>query len=105
MRLLEKSRKKYHGSIIKYYRSIIKDSTMHEKRLLKQREKTIKTSQKDCLNITKNHIKYIAQKRVRYLGTRCPHHGQQLPSTRSADAHVVGCGCPCDGHKQTNRRA
>ena len=45
MRLLEKSRKKYHGSIIKYHRSIIKDSTMHEKRLLKQREKTIKTSQ------------------------------------------------------------
>ena len=41
MRLLGKNRKKYHGSIIKYYRSIIKDSTMHEKRLLKQREKTI----------------------------------------------------------------
>ena len=31
MRLLEKSRKKYHGSIIKYHRSIMKDSTMHEK--------------------------------------------------------------------------
>ena len=29
MRLLEKSRKKYHGSIIKDYRSIIKDSTKH----------------------------------------------------------------------------
>ena len=31
MRLLGKSRKKYHGSIMKCYRSIIKDSTMHEK--------------------------------------------------------------------------
>ena len=45
MRLPVKSRKKYHGSIMKCYRSIIKDCTMHEKRLLKQREKTIKTSQ------------------------------------------------------------
>ena len=45
MILLGKSRKKYHGSIIIDCRSIIKDSTMHEKRLLKQREKTIKTSQ------------------------------------------------------------
>ncbi len=35
MRLLVKSRKKYHGSIIKDYRSIIKDCTMHEKRQLK----------------------------------------------------------------------
>ena len=35
MRLLGKSRKKYHGSIMKCYRSIIKDSTMHEKRQLK----------------------------------------------------------------------
>lgn len=34
MRLLGKSRKKYHGSIIKCYRSIIKDCTMHEKNSL-----------------------------------------------------------------------
>ena len=98
MRLLGKSRKKYHGSIMKYCRSIIKDSTMHEKRLLKHQEKSVKTSQRD-------HKKNIAQKQVLYLGTRCPRFGQQLPSTRSADAHVVGCGCPCNGHKQTNRRA
>ena len=32
MRLLVKSRKKYHESIIKCYRSIIKDCTMHEKK-------------------------------------------------------------------------
>ena len=89
MRLLGKSRKKYHGSIMKCYRSIIKDSTMHEK---------------VSLNSSKTQ-KNIAQKQVLYLGTRCPHYGQQLPSTRSSDAHVVGCGCPCNGHKQTNRRA
>ena len=34
MILLGKSRKKYHGSIIK-------DSTMHEKRLLKHQEKSV----------------------------------------------------------------
>ena len=43
MRLLAKSRKKYHrsiikyhGSIIKYHRSIIKDDTMHAKSLFKR---------------------------------------------------------------------
>ena len=41
MRLLGKRRKKYHGSIIKDYKSIIKDSTMHEKRLLKHQEKSV----------------------------------------------------------------
>ncbi len=41
MRLLGKSRKKYHGSIIKDYKSIIKDSKMHEKRLLKHQEKSV----------------------------------------------------------------
>ena len=68
MRLLVKSRKKYHGSIIKCYRSIIKDSTIHEKKQFKHRKK-------DSLNSTKT-LKSIAQKRVRYLGTRCPHYGQ-----------------------------
>ena len=41
MRLLEKSRKKYHGSIIKDYRSIIKDCTMHAKKQFKQRKKIV----------------------------------------------------------------
>lgn len=41
MRLLVKSRKKYHRSIIIDCRSIIKDSTMHEKRLLKHQEKSV----------------------------------------------------------------
>ena len=41
MRLLLKSRKKYHGSIIKYYRSIIKDCTTHEKKQFKQRKKIV----------------------------------------------------------------
>ena len=33
------------------------------------------------------------------------HYGQWLPSTGAVDAHLVGYGCPCNGHKQTNRRA
>ena len=41
MILLGKNRKKYHGNIMKCYRSIIKDSTMHEKRLLKHQEKSV----------------------------------------------------------------
>lgn len=36
MILLGISRKKYHRSIIKYYRSIIEDNTIQEKRLLKR---------------------------------------------------------------------
>ena len=39
------------------------------------------------------------------MGTRCPRYGQWLPSTGAVDAHLVGYGCPCNGHKQTNRRA
>lgn len=41
MRLLGKSRKKYHGSIMKCYRSIIKDCTTHEKSQFKQRKKIV----------------------------------------------------------------
>ena len=48
MRLLGKSRKKYHGSIMKCYRSImkcyrsiIKDCTTHEKKQFKQRKKIV----------------------------------------------------------------
>ena len=46
MRLLGKSRKKYHGSIIK-------DCTMHEKNQFRYRKKLVLTSQKDRLNIIK----------------------------------------------------
>lgn len=75
MRLPAKSRKKYHGSIMKCYRSIIKDCTMHEKKQLKQRKKTVKTAQKDSLNSAKT-LKNIAQKQNLYLGNYCPHYGQ-----------------------------
>ena len=34
-----------------------------------------------------------------------PRYGLWLPSTGAVDAHLVGYGCPCNGHKQTNRRA
>ena len=71
MRLLEKSRKKYHGSIIKCYRSIIKDCTMHEKNQFRYRKKLVLTSQKDRLNIIK-YQKNIAQKQARFLGIHCP---------------------------------
>ena len=53
MRLLWKSRKKYHRSIMKCHRSIIKDSTMHEKNQFRYRKKLVLTSQKDRLNIIK----------------------------------------------------
>ena len=28
-----------------------------------------------------------------------PRYGQWLPSTGAVDAHLVGYGCPCNGHK------
>ena len=71
MILLEKSRKKYHGSIMKCYRSIIKDSTMHEKNQFRYRKKLVLPSQKARLNITK-YQKNIAQKQVNSLGIHCP---------------------------------
>ena len=71
MRLLEKSRKKYHGSIMKCYRSIIKDCMMHEKNQFRYRKKLVLTSQKARLNITK-YQKNITQKQARILGIHCP---------------------------------
>ena len=53
----------YHGSIMKYYRSIIKDSTMHEKNQFRYRKKLVLTSQKTRLNITK-YQKNITQKQA-----------------------------------------
>ena len=41
MRLLGKSRKKYHGSIMKYYRSIIKTALCTRKKQFKQRKKIV----------------------------------------------------------------
>ena len=85
MRLLAKSRKKYHRSIIKNHRSIIKDNTKHTKIQFK-RFKYRKESKEYCPKII-------------------PTFGHSLPSTGAADAHVLGYGCPCNGHRQTNRRA
>ena len=53
MRLPVKSRKKYHGSIMKCYRSIMKDCMMHEKNQFRYRKKLVLPSQKARLNITK----------------------------------------------------
>ena len=85
MRLLAKSRKKYHRSIIKNHRSIIKDNTKHAKSLFK-RFKYCKESKEYCPKIS-------------------PMFGHSLPSKGVADAHLSGYGCPCNGHRQTSRRA
>ena len=98
----------YHGSIMKYYRSIIKDSTMHEKNQFRYRKKLVLTSQKARLNITK-YQKNIAQKQARIwafiahsMGTSCPTYGLSMPALRATDARVTGTNRPTGGHKESN---
>ena len=79
MRLLGKCRKKYHGSIMKYYRSIIKDCTMHEKIQLKHRKKSVKTSQKTQRILPKNKS-YIWALVAHAMGNSCPAHGLTMPT-------------------------
>ena len=74
MRLLGKSRKKYHGSIIKYYRSIIKDCTTHEKKQFKQRK-----DPKEYCPKTKSIF------------------GQLLPTLWAIAAQHTVCQCPRGG--------
>lgn len=38
---------------------------------------------------------------ARFTGTRCPALVLLMPSACSVNAHLVGCGCPCDGHGGT----
>ena len=61
----------YHGSIMKCYRSIIKDCMMHEKNQFIYRKKLVLPSQIARLNISK-YQKNIAQKQVNSLGIHCP---------------------------------
>ena len=57
------------------------------------------------------HFKYRKESKEYYpkmspiFGHSLPRYGLWLPSTGAVDAHLVGYGCPCNGHKQTNRRA
>ena len=85
MRLLAKSRKKYHRSIIKNHRSIIKDNTKYAKSQFK-RFKYRKESKEYCPKIS-------------------PMFGHSLPALWATSARYWGYGCPCNGHRQTNRRA
>ena len=81
MRLLGKSRKKYHGSIMKYYRSIIKDCTMHEK-------------------ISLNSAKRLFKQRKdpkEYCPKTSPIFGQLLPILWAIVAQHTGCQCPRGG--------
>ena len=98
MRLLGKSRKKYHGSIMKYCRSIIKDSTMHEKRLLKHQEKSVKTSQRAKRILPKNKS-YIWALVAHAMGNSCPAHGLPMPTWWATDARVTGTSRPTGGHR------
>ena len=74
MILLGKSRKKYHGSIIKDCRNIIKDSTMHEKKQFKQRK-----DPKEYCPKTKSIF------------------GHSLPTLWAIAAQHTGCRCPLGG--------
>ena len=74
MRLLAKSRKKYHKSIIKNHRSIIKDNTKHAKIQFK-RFKYRKESKKI---LPKNESDIWALV-ARIVGNECPVLGLRMP--------------------------
>ena len=80
----------YHGSIMKYYRSIIKDSTMHEKNQFRYRKKLVLTSQKARLNITKYQ---------EYCPKTSPHFGHSLPIVWALVAPLTGYRCPLYGQR------
>lgn len=77
MRLLAKSRKKYHRSIIKNHRSIIKDNTKYAKSQFK-RFKYRKESKEYCPKMS-------------------PIFGHSLPALWAMSAQYRGCRCPLDG--------
>ena len=77
MRLLAKSRKKYHRSIIKNHRSIIKDNTKYAKSQFK-RFKYRKESKEYCPKMS-------------------PIFGRSLPALWAMSAQYRGCRCPLGG--------
>ena len=101
MRLLGKSRKKYHGSIMKCYRSIMKYSTILEKSQFKHRKKSVKTSQRAKRILPKNKS-YIWALVAHAMGNSCPAHGLQMPTWWAVDARVTGTNRPTEGHRETN---
>ena len=81
MRLLAKSRKKYHRSIIKNHRSIIKDNTKHAKSLFK-RFKYCKESKEYCPKIS-------------------PMFGHSLPASWAMAARLLFTSSPSRGPRGT----
>ena len=78
MRLLVKSRKKYHWSIIENYRSIIKDNTKHAKSQFKN-QKNIAQNKSDVWALV-----------ARIMGIDCPAQGLPMPTWWAVDARVTG---------------
>ena len=88
MRLLAKSRKKYH-------RSIIKNNTKHAKIQFK-RFKYRKESKGYCPKMSP-----IWALVARVMGSGCPAQGLSMPTWWATDARVTGTGRPTEGHKGT----
>ena len=81
MRLLAKSRKKYHRSIIKNHRSIIKDNTKHAKIQFK-RFKYRKESKGYCPKISPmfgHSLPALWAMSAQHRGYRCPRGGLRMP--------------------------
>ena len=81
MRLLAKSRKKYHRSIIKNHRSIIKDNTKHAKIQFK-RFKYCKESKEYCPKISPifgHSLPALWAMSAQHRGYRCPRGGLRMP--------------------------
>lgn len=81
MRLLAKSRKKYHRSIIKNHRSIIKDNTKHAKSQFK-RFKYRKESKEYCPKMSPifgHSLPALWAMSAQYRGCRCPRGGLRMP--------------------------
>ena len=81
MRLLAKSRKKYHGSIIKNHRSIIKDNTKYAKIQFK-RFKYRKESKEYCPKMSPifgHSLPALWAMIAQHRGYRCPRGGLRMP--------------------------
>lgn len=81
MRLLAKSRKKYHRSIIKNHRSIIKDNTKYAKSQFK-RFKYRKESKEYCPKVSPmfgHSLPALWAMSAQHRGYRCPRGGLRMP--------------------------
>ena len=81
MRLLAKSRKKYHRSIIKNHRSIIKDNIKYAKSQFK-RFKYRKESKEYCPKMSPifgHSLPALWAMSAQHRGYRCPRGGLRMP--------------------------